>query len=145
MLKEHIIFSFLTLFSVEDVRKKELDFMPIVGFLLIGIWFQAFVGKLPFPEIAGGAFLGVCLLAIGKLSKEAVGYGDGLLFLATGIYLGMWENLQLLWSSLWIAFLFSAVQMLVRKKDKKEEIPFVPFVWFSYLIHLGGIYYERMA
>lgn len=62
MLKESIIFVMLILFSIEDIRKRRIDVLPLLVFLVIGILYQAITMSLTIPEICGGAFLGVCLL-----------------------------------------------------------------------------------
>ena len=93
---------------------------------------------LTIPEICGGMLLGVGLLGIAKMTGESLGYGDGLLFLVTGIYLGGWDNCALLMTSLVLAFVFAIIQILVRKKSAKSEIPFVPFVLSAYVLYLGG-------
>ena len=113
MLKESIIFVMLILFSIEDIRKRRIDVLPLLVFLVIGILYQAITRSLTIPEICGGAFLGVCLL-------------------------GGWDNCSLLMTSLILVFVFAIIQILVRKKSAKSEIPFVPFVLSAYMLYLGG-------
>lgn len=74
MLKESIIFVMLILFSIEDIRKRRIDVLPLLVFLVIGILYQAITRSLTIPEICGGAFLGVCLLGIAKVTGESLGY-----------------------------------------------------------------------
>ena len=92
MLKKSIIFMMLLLFSIEDVRKKRIDILPLLAFSVIGAIYQTVTRALTIPEICGGMLLGVGLLGIAKMTGESLGYGDGLLFLVTGIYLGGWDN-----------------------------------------------------
>ena len=138
MLKKSIIFMMLLLFSIEDVRKKRIDILPLLAFSVIGAIYKTVTRALTIPEICGGMLLGVGLLGIAKMTGESLGYGDGLLFLVTGIYLGGWDNCSLLMTSLVLAFVFAIIQILVRKKSAKSEIPFVPFVLSAYVLYLGG-------
>lgn len=138
MLKKSIIFMMLLLFSIEDVRKKRIDILPLLAFSVIGAIYQTVTRALTISEICGGMLLGVGLLGIAKMTGESLGYGDGLLFLVTGIYLGGWDNCSLLMTSLVLAFVFAIIQILVRKKSAKSEIPFVPFVLSAYVLYLGG-------
>ena len=78
----------LLLFSIEDVRKKRIDILPLLAFSVIGAIYQTVTRALTIPEICGGMLLGVGLLGIAEMTGESLGYGDGLLFLVTGIYLG---------------------------------------------------------
>ena len=132
MLKKSIIFMMLLLFSIEDVRKKRIDILPLLAFSVIGAIYQTVTRALTIPDICGG------MLGIAKMTGESLGYGDGLLFLVTGIYLGGWDNCSLLMTSLVLAFVFAIIQILVRKKSAKSEIPFVPFVLSAYVLYLGG-------
>ena len=61
------------------------------------------------------------MLGIAKMTGESLGYGDGLLFLVTGIYLGGWDNCSLLMTSLVLAFVFAIIQILVRKKVQNQK------------------------
>lgn len=138
MLKKSIIFMMLLLFSIEDIRKRRIDILPLLAFSVIGAVYQAVTRALTILEICGGMLLGVGLLGIAKMTGESLGYGDGMLFLVTGIYLGGWDNCSLLMTSLVLAFVFAIIQILVRKKSAKSEIPFVPFVLSAYVLYLGG-------
>ena len=51
MLKESIIFVMLILFSIEDIRKRRIDVLPLLVFLVIGILYQAITRSLTIPEI----------------------------------------------------------------------------------------------
>lgn len=87
---------------------------------------------LSFLEIAGGAFIGVILLMLSKMTEGAVGPGDGMLFFITGIYLGFWKNVMLLWGSLLLCSCWGIGLLAVRQikwtAGKRIEIPFLPFV-----------------
>ncbi len=49
MLKESIIFVMLILFSIEDIRKRRIDVLPLLVFLVIGILYQAITRSLTIP------------------------------------------------------------------------------------------------
>lgn len=144
MLKEHIILLILSIFAMQDVIKRRIHIIPVLIFFVGGALYQILLGDAAFAEIFGGILVGVILLGISRLTGEAIGYGDGLVFLVTGVFLGVWQNLNLLFTSLVIAFVYSSVQILLRKKKTKDEIPFVPFIWIADLLHLGGLYYEKI-
>ncbi len=72
------------------------------------------------------------LLFLSRMTKEAVGKGDGWFFLVSGIYLGAMKNLALLAGGLGACFLLSIVLMLkgiIQGTDMgKLRIPFLPFL-----------------
>ena len=72
-----------------------------------------------------GMSVGIALLLYSLVTHESIGYGDGCLFVMTGLFLGIWENLVLLLLASVLAGIGSAVLLFFRKKKKKERIPFV--------------------
>lgn len=48
------------------------------------------------------------------------------------------EQAMMYTASLILVFVFAIIQILVRKKSAKSEIPFVPFVLSAYMLYLGG-------
>ena len=83
-----------------------------------------------------GMSVGIALLLYSLVTHESIGYGDGCLFVMTGFFLGIWENLVLLLLASVLAGIGSAVLLFFRKKKKKERIPFVPFVFTAYVLLL---------
>ncbi len=83
-------------------------------------------------SLIGGMAVGLFLLVISKVSQGAVGAGDGLLFVITGLYIGFWKNAALLCISLMLCSLWGVGIMILGKKKwielKKKELPFLPFV-----------------
>lgn len=145
MLNEYIIFIMLTIFAVEDMKKGRIHILPLFGFLVSGIFYLILARPVSGMEAAGGAAVGFLLLFVSRVTGEALGYGDGWVFFITGLYLGFWENVQLLFVSLTLSSIFSAIYILRRKINIKKEIPFLPFVWGAEIIHLGGMWYEKMV
>ena len=79
-------------------------------------------------EIAASLLPGAVLIMIAWCSKEAVGFGDGLLLLATGPLFG-WQKTMLCIPAALLLTVPVSVLVLVRKKaDRKTKIPFVPFL-----------------
>ena len=71
---------------------------------------------------------------LGKLSREAVGYGDGGIVLVLGLFLSFWELLGLLAAASVLAALWTAVLLFWGKAGR--TIPFVPFLLAGFL---GGM------
>mgnify|MGYP000008897687 FL=1 len=83
-----------------------------------------------------GMSVGIVLLLYSLVTHESIGYGDGCLFVMTGLFLGFWENLVLLLLASVLAGIGAAELLFFRKKKKKERIPFVPFVFTAYVLLL---------
>lgn len=81
----------------------------------------------------GGAGIGVIFLLIAKFTKEQIGYGDGWMVLILGIYLGIWELLQLLCVGFALCFVLSCVGIACKKMTRRTRIPFYPFLLAGYI------------
>lgn len=90
-------------------------------------------GALDFPALSG-AILGVVFLGVSKVTKEGIGYGDSLLILIMGIYLGIWNLLGILAGAFTLSALFAVVFLVYRGFDRKAGYPFIPFLLVSYFV-----------
>ncbi len=91
---------------------------------------------------AAGAGAGLLLLGVARLTGEAVGYGDGWLVMALGIYLGLWGLLEVLAVS-WVLLAAAAAVCLVRKRwSRRAVLPMTPFLTAGFVILLAGEYFR---
>lgn len=144
MLKETIVFLILMICSIQDIKTKRIQIWWLLLCLIPAALLWMMGKELEAWEIFGGIAVGAVLLVVSRCTKEAIGYGDGLIFIVTGVYLGMWENLRLLFTSLIFALLFSVVEVIARKKSTKDEIAFIPFVWIAQTVQMGGLWIETI-
>ena len=83
-------------------------------------------------EMAVSVLPGIGLLILSSATDEAVGRGDGSFFIVSGIYLGFWKNVILLWGSLFLCFPVCMALMIRGIQRGKRlscmRIPFLPFV-----------------
>lgn len=100
------------------------------------MWTMVFHGNnmgVSFGEITLGVLIGVALLAVSKATDGAVGTGDGVLFMITGLYFGFQKNLTLLLGSLVLCSIWGIGNLAVKRigwlEGKKIEVPFLPFVF----------------
>lgn len=82
------------------------------------------------------AGLGLLFLLLSLGSKGAVGMGDGWVLLALGCMLETEEYIRLTGFGILLAAVFSGILLIGYKKNRKTEIPFVPFLFLAYL---GGV------
>lgn len=87
----------------------------------------------------GMAFLpGVIALILSYITREQLGYGDGLLILALGGCLGLQHTIVVVGIALGASFVTSVALVLSRKVSRTQKIPFVPFLCVGWLIAWGG-------
>lgn len=127
----------LGILSIEDFHKRKIASWQILAFGILGLFFHLLFQRLSIENLLGGLMIGVALLLICRLSGEQIGYGDGLLFLVTGIFLGFWDNMILLWFAAILMGLTSLFLYLIGKITKRARVPFIPFVLVAYVLLLG--------
>ena len=117
-------------YKTKLIERKWLLVMGMLGVTCIfvqgekDLFVQAFAGML----IGGG------MLFLAGISQESIGFGDGWLFVATGVYLGFWKNFVLLFGSLLLAGIFSIFCLVLKKRKKDDRVAMAPFVLASYVV-----------
>lgn len=137
MIRKTIVLLLLAVSSMEDLRRMKIYMPPLYAALAMGILWAIFGDSALFLYRLAGLLSGGLLLLLAFFSQEAIGLGDAVLFLALGIWLGLWESLLLLTASLVLAAL-AGIFLWIRKKSMKQAFPFVPFVLIAYILMLGG-------
>lgn len=84
-------------------------------------------------QVFAGTLPGLVLLLLARISEESIGFGDGWLFVVTGIFLGLKKNAVLLLGSLILAGVFAIVCLVLKKKEKNDRIALAPFVLAAYV------------
>lgn len=130
-----ILFIYLFLMSVYDMRKKEIQIeISVVTIVVLtagqmcriahggAAWYLAFAGVIE----------GVLLIGLSKITHGQIGIGDGIVFVVSGVILGFWGNGVLLFLSLILAAVTGVFLLLFRRVGRKDTIPFVPFIFVGY-------------
>lgn len=109
--------------SAEDLLTGKLSLILILELGMTGLIWGSAAWNSMLP--------GILLLLVGSLSEEGIGYGDGGLVVALGMWISAERILEML---LWGAMLAVIAGMILRKR----EVPFVPFLMIGFLIG-GGL------
>lgn len=132
---------YLAVLAVIDIRKRKLDLLILTaGFLFIPAGVLC-GGRTPAVYLAAGAAVGVVFLGISRVTKQAFGYGDSILIIIIGGFLGFWDILSLLAGAFTLAAVFSLILLIQRRFRRKDCFPFVPFLAAAYIGGMAvGIY-----
>lgn len=123
--------------AILDMKTREIPVVLAAGAFAGGLTLQLIIGKLVFYEILLGCLVGLALVGISILSHQAVGLGDGLMFIASGAFLGLTDNLFLLLISLGLSSLAAVALLIILKLKGKARVPFLPFVLCGYICLLA--------
>ena len=116
-----------------DFRSGQLSLWFLLGAMAAGLMLQIFVGRVSVKTLLLGIIPGGVLFLIALLTKQAIGYGDCLLLLVTGIFLGLTYTMLLFFISLLFAGGASILLLSIKKRKRKEALAFAPFMLAGYV------------
>lgn len=122
--------------SIVDMKRRQVNIIPMALAGAVGIFVNYLFYERGIVWLAAGAGLGMLLLVLCFLSRQRIGYGDGLLFVTLGLCLGAAECLWLIWTSMIAAAFAGCVSALRKKQNLKVAIPYLPFVTVCFLAML---------
>lgn len=123
-----------------DLKKREISYLSVLLFVITGILLFIRLPEKNVISIAGGAAVGICLLLLSLLFRGAIGFGDGMVVLVCGVFVGFFKNLILLMTGFLLTAIIGIVLIVFKRAGRKTCLPFVPFLTISYgLLVLGGV------
>lgn len=132
-----VIIVFLIPCAITDLKSKTIPIWWTVVFGISAMIYQIFWKKQKLEAILFSMIIGVTLLVAAKISNQRIGYGDGIIFLILGLWIGFWDGISLLFFSLILSSIISVYLVIVRRKGRDYRIPFIPFVTAAYIILEG--------
>ena len=108
----------------------------VLSFALIGVLMHVIFQRIGTFDVIGGMGTGVAVLIISKSTGEKIGIGDGLVLMLTGIFLGFWRNIALIWISTTFLAIYGGIMIIAKKKRKDDRIPYIPFLMAGSLLML---------
>lgn len=111
----------------------EMEWLVFFGALgLVGVLLQGDAALL--WQSCLGMLVGGALLLLAWISGESIGFGDGWLFVVTGIFLGLLQNFVLLFGSMILAGVFAIGCLTLKKKGRNDRVALAPFVLAAYVV-----------
>lgn len=126
--------AFLSIGSITDIRKKILPKKMILIGAIAAIILTVIWQRRELLAICLSVFPGAFLLILSYLSKEQIGYGDGICILVLGILTPIEALLVQLMLSFTLLFMTSAVLLMLKKGNKKTRIPYIPYLLMGVLL-----------
>ena len=123
---------FLLFSSFLDIRKREISIPVTLLFGLAGVVYSVRSGR-TMTDYLIPLGIGILILGGSVLTRGQVGMGDGWMLLALGCMLRMECYIQMACIGMLLAAAYSGVLMLVFRKNRKTEIPLVPFLLLGYV------------
>lgn len=134
MIQSAVLFAGLAVVAVEDIHRKEISSFSLFFMGIAGVLLSVFAGDWNKWYIILRFIPGILVLAVAWLTKETIGYGDGLVILCLGCFLTFDEIIDVCFAAVTLAGLVALILLLVMKKSKKMQLPFVPFLFAGCVI-----------
>ena len=135
-IREGVLLAFLGINTVSDIKTKKILGWSAWAFGVFGILYGFITEELNILLALTTVLPGLVFLAISKITDESMGYGDGIVVLIMGTYIGIQKLVSSLMIALLCAAVWSIILIVFKGKKKQAEFPFVPFVLLGYL---GGL------
>lgn len=130
------VFLFLVICSIQDVKEKKISIKKLVIFGMIFLAMSFLWGNLSWQERGYNMLPGIMALLISFLTKEQLGYGDGICLLIMGCVLSGALLLGTVMISLILSSAFGLLLLIGKKAERKTRLPFLPFLAAGYVIQL---------
>lgn len=132
-----IEFLFLGLGSYFDLKSRELPLKFLAVFGMFGIFLNLIWKYQTFEQVFGSLLIGGLFLLIGKMTKEAIGYGDGLCFMILGIFEGWKTMIGILAAAFFFSGIYGIWKILCHGGKTSDAMPFLPFLL---LAQIGALF-----
>lgn len=139
-MEKLLLLCYLLPCSWQDIKRKEISKRFLFGGGLAVLCYKMCFLKGTVKELMVGILPGLGLLFLAWMTKEAIGYGDGVIVLTMGVLLGAKMAFGVLWLALLLAAVFSVICLLQKRCKKSSTYPFVPFLLAAWtMIWVGGM------
>ena len=131
-IKEIITICFLGISSLLDIKRREIP-LTLTGIYGVCGLIMSIAEKRNLYDYMIPLAFGVILIAISLLTKGDIGMGDGLILLAQGCMVSTNNYVKAVLLGLILAACWSLILLMIFRKDKKTEIPLIPFLLLGYV------------
>lgn len=129
-----IVAAMLAVETVSDLRTRTVSAVRLAVFTTGAVAANIVLYYQPIWSMLGGMAVGALLFVYALVTKEGIGYGDCLVFVCAGAYIGLHENIRLLFFSLLAAMAVGGIRAAVHKGSMKSRVPFVPCILGVYTV-----------
>lgn len=128
-----IIGLLLFISTIKDIKSKSISLLLVIISCVCLILIMPFNNVITIKSAILGTLVGFFIILVSKLTKGQIGIGDGIILLATGLGLGVWDNIALLLFALFLSAICCFILLALRLVNLKMKIPFIPFLFISYI------------
>ena len=130
----------LGVICVFDIKRKKIPVYMLIVLAAAGIISNFTVGEFDIEKRIIAMLPGMILLIVSMITKQQIGYGDGMIILIMGLYIDIDDILSIVLSSFLLSSIAAIILMTVFKKKKNFEMAFSPFLLIGFGL-VKGVYF----
>ncbi len=120
--------------GIHDLRTRLIPVWYVGIFAGLAVLYHLLLSDGFFLQMTAGAALGLLFMLVSRISGGALGMGDALVITALGLWCGISDCLTLVLFAFVLSGTCSGIWILVRRKSRKDSLPFVPFLLLSCIV-----------
>jgi leader peptidase (prepilin peptidase)/N-methyltransferase len=141
MIKVIIVGIWLAILGWIDFKHKEIPMWLVMLGGVIGIGFCIWEGR-SIEGIMLSSLPGILTLVFSRLTKEVIGYGDGIVMGILGLFWKIGQLLSIGMTAFVLAGMVALVLLVVFQKKGSSRMPFIPFLCVAYGIDIWARFGE---
>ncbi|MBR0397312.1 MAG: prepilin peptidase [Eubacterium sp.] len=122
--------------ALQDIRKREIFLIPTLAAAAAGTVWMIQSGQLNAGGFLMAVLPGMLLMLMALATAGEVGFGDGIVLLAAGIWGGFPQILYIAAGGVFLSAAVSGVLLISRSRVR--SIPMVPFFLAAAVLYLSG-------
>lgn len=129
----------LMLSAFSDIRKKEISLWIVICMAFLSLSDGAialFNGKRTIEDLAICLIPGAVMILLALLSRQSMGYGDGVIILAIGMTFGISKLFVGIAIALFTSGIMSIFLIAIRKAKRNDTFPLVPFIFAGMVVSM---------
>ena len=131
MIRDIGLFVLLIPCGICDLRTRLVPVWYTGIFAGLSVLYHILFAPEMLTQMAAGAVMGMVFILISRVSKGALGMGDSAVITALGVWCGVRDGFPLVLFAFILSGIFGGIWMLIRKKNRRDSLPFVPFLLLS--------------
>lgn len=122
--------------SFYDIKSQRIRLLPLVVSGLAGVLMRLIYENITWEQLFISALPGGVMLFAGWITRQNIGYGDGMVILALGLCRGWSMAVCTLWIALTLAGMLGIILVFLKKRGRKERIPLCPYILLGMIISM---------
>ena len=140
MILKTILGVYLFVLAADDMLHKSVRAgLLATGILPVVLSFIPDLNEVGILQRTAGVMPGVLVIVAAVLTKEKIGYGDGIVISIAGAVMGIAGICKVLMLSFLILPAYSVAMLARGRLNKRSRIPFLPFLFAGYLLLFAAL------